>query len=236
MTNDLSLQYQAKTEAPSAFIKAVPQFESAWHEPWSEPVRQRILPALAIALIASGYVGPLIKEPGPEYESQFHYGWSEPVRIKPRLLESLQQFYVADTTPIPTGRNMAWYANYSEPVRQKPGLAAGLQQFFTTNANWIPSPGSLLEGWYAWLSEPVRQKLGLGAWLQQFLAYHPRVLPTPNVFVTINVTETNADVALFAIDVYTPVTPTTSGVIANVSIIEVQTIAGGFGSIERASP
>jgi hypothetical protein len=43
MTIALSFQYQGKTEAPPAFIKVIPQFESAWHQPWSEPVRFRIL-------------------------------------------------------------------------------------------------------------------------------------------------------------------------------------------------
>src|SRR5215470_465867 len=31
-----------------------PVLEAKWHQPWSEPVRSRIAPRLAVALIASG--------------------------------------------------------------------------------------------------------------------------------------------------------------------------------------
>src|ERR1700736_3571062 len=77
--------------------------EDKWHEPWSEPVRSRIAPQLAVALIASGlaYV-----EAAPFAESvtedRWHQAWSEPVvKALPRLAEASQQFLAWQPAPSP---------------------------------------------------------------------------------------------------------------------------------------
>ncbi len=292
---------------------------NAW-APFSEPVRQKISPALAIALIASGPVQTLLPEqgsltgsyvyqwsepvrqrpglrPGNQQflayvpaktqnlplrsgevnfaeESQFSkysYPWSEPVRKKPGTPAYLQRFFTGDTEPIPTSRNMAWFANLSGPVREKIGLKPGLQQFFTGDpaaipasrgmawfanftepvrekvgtkaalqqaftADWefVPGTGEALDGWYVWYSEPVRALAGLKPYLQQYIAYHPRILPNPNVTGTMNAIETNADVAIFAINVYNSGSTASSGQGARVSIVEVPASGGDPVSIRES--
>lgn len=221
MDTRLTIQYQGKTEAPPAFITTVPQFESAWHQPWSLPVRQKILPALAIALAASGPFSPTFfagMEPGADNAASWIYPWSTPVRFKPAVLAADQPF--AALAPTPPIVSFAYYNWLTEPVRFKPGLATHLQQVTAIDTKPIPNP-VVLKGWYNWWSEPVRFKIGLATHLQQTLAYHPRILPTPQVTATMNALETNNDVFLGGIYVYDSVTPATSGAGARVSIIEV---------------
>jgi hypothetical protein len=139
---------------------------SKWHAPLAEPVRQRIAPTLAVALIASGAtVPPIAPFPESVTESRWHQPWSEPVvKARPRLAEAHQQFLAWQPAPSPfvaTG----WYAPLSAPVRIKPALLAGSQQFLA------PDPRPLVSfSWFGWLPEPVRLKPGLPAGQQQFLA------------------------------------------------------------------
>jgi len=216
------------------FFEPEAVLESKWHEPWSEPVREKIRPALAVALIASGMFSPVINPtitPGQSYESQHHQPWSEPVRLKPDIGASRQQFFV-----YPYQKPLVSFAYYnwlSEPVRERAGLVAHLQQVDSLGFPVVPAPALLLQGWYNWLSEPVRELAGLEAWLQQSFAYHPRILPTPDVTGTMDGIETNEDVALFGINVYSSATSTGTADSANVSIAEVQAGNSGFGSIEE---
>jgi|ERR1035437_4080392 hypothetical protein len=260
-----NILYQQITQQPS-FFGPETITESRWHQAWSEPVRQKIVPALAVAIVTSGLFAPPL-DPTPSYESKWHQAWSEPVRQKPGLPANLQQSFTSDSTPFPTGSNLAWYANLSAPVRTKIGLGSQLQQSFTTDTSvlpeqrqlewfaWLNEPVKLKRGlgaWlqqadslqvpvippihfpaeFQWLSEPVRFKPGLGTWLQQFLAYHPRLLPNPNVTAIMAAKETNNDIALFGIQVYSSVTPAANAVLANVSITEIPLIQGATASIE----
>lgn len=213
-------QYQILAQPPSP--ASIPERNAAvWIYPWSEPVRQRIAPVLAIALIASGIFAPTSfpgTQPGPSNAAPWLYAWSEPVRIKVGLRPEQQQVLAFD--PLPRV-SFGWPQWLSEPVRQKPGLGAWLQRFDSLQTPIQPNVANLLEGWYNWFSEPVRTLAGLKAHLQQTLAYHPRILPTPNVTVTMSATETNSDVAEFAINVYTGSTPVVSGQGANVSLEEI---------------
>ena len=130
------------------------------------PVRHKIAPALAIALIASGlFSGPLLDQ--GDKSGSYNYGWSEPVRQKPGLGSHLQQFYTGEIQPSVLSAQ-AWFAPLSEPVRLKLGLRAGLQQFHTGEVH--PSVLSA-QAWFAPLSEPVREKIGTKAANQPFLAY-----------------------------------------------------------------
>jgi len=229
MTNQIFTQYQAKTEAPSAFISQVPTFESAWHQPWSEPVRTRII---AVALIAaSGAVVPPPVPPGL-YGISWYAPLNEPVREKIGLKAYLQKTNALEVPVQPLSSNLIqWFAPLSEPVRLKIGLKVQDQPFF----QFEPEPPEAMEiPWYGWLSEPVREKIGLRAWLQQTTAYPPRLLPTPNVTVTMAATETNNDVALFGINVYDSITPSGTGTSANVSIAEVPTENNAAASIRES--
>ena len=94
------IQYQNKTQP--VFSGAETVTESRWHQPWSEPVRYKVAPKLAIALMASG----LFFSPQQTGESISLDKWfapfRDPVRIKRGLNVALQQFSAADTTVIPT--------------------------------------------------------------------------------------------------------------------------------------
>jgi hypothetical protein len=178
-----NFQYQAKTEGFSKTIEPGKTYESPWHQPWSEPVRQKILPALAVALIASGLFSPVLTpniEPGKTYESPWHQAWSEPVRVKPRLLEGLQQSYTSGffAKIEPGSTNAApWLYPWSEPVRIKPHFPIGTEPFLA----WDARPPIVSFAYYNWLTEPVRQKPGLGAQLQQFISLATPVEPSPKV-------------------------------------------------------
>jgi hypothetical protein len=146
-----------------------PVLESKWHQPWSEPVRSRIAPQLAVALIASGlaYV-----EAAPFAESvtedRWHQAWSEPVvKARPRLAEAQQQFLAWQPAPSPFVAS-GWYAPLSEPVRIKPALPASAQQFAAPD----PQP-RVSFSWFGWLPEPVRLKPRLPEGEHQFLALGP---------------------------------------------------------------
>jgi hypothetical protein len=76
-------QYKAQSD-PTAATQFIQLFESTWHFPWSEPVKQSIAPRLAIALAVSGLIAPVFSptiEPGNSYESTYHQPWSTPVRL-----------------------------------------------------------------------------------------------------------------------------------------------------------
>lgn len=253
----LQTQYQAKTEAPQGAFPPIQTFESAWHQPWSEPVRFKMLPAMAVVLAAaSGAFAPVFSPtilPGATY-TPWYAPLSEPVRTAPRLQTGLNpDFVYGDQKPVVT---FSYYNWLTEPVRQKPGLGAHLQQFDPYQVPVQPQSNRLIQWfaplsepvrvkprlqvglnpflfyqpefpeamdvpWFAWLSEPVRLPVGLKAWLQQTTAWEPRLLPPANVFVTMNALETNNDVALFGIQVYSSSAPAGGVASANVSIAEV---------------
>jgi hypothetical protein len=107
-----------------------PGLESKWHQPFSEPVRQKIAPQLAVALIASGlaYVGAA---PFAEAvtEDRWHQPWSEPVRTR-FMPPAHQQARAPDLLPpfaetVTEGR---WHQPFSEPVRRRPRLLEALHQ------------------------------------------------------------------------------------------------------------
>jgi hypothetical protein len=76
------------------FLPDVTKYESAWHEPWSEPVRVKRLHVSQFPVVAFTPLTPLNK-----VEATWHYPWSEPVRLKLGLLPGLQQFFAANIEP-----------------------------------------------------------------------------------------------------------------------------------------
>lgn len=234
MDTFLDLQYQAKTEPPPGALLGIPLLESTWHQPWSEPVRQKIAPALAVALIASGLFAPVLttQQFVDGIESRWHQPWSEPVRFKKGIPAYLQQ---TDSLQVPVqppaSKLIQWYAPLTEPVRIKPRLPTPEQPFFYFEPE---PPIAMAMPWYGWLSEPVRYPAGLKVWLQRFFEAPPRLLPTPNVTATLAATEINTDVALFGIQVYNPITPVSPATTANVSIHEVKVEDSASASLRES--
>ena len=146
--------------------------EDKWHQPWSDPVRRKIAPRLAIALIAAGlaHVGAA---PFAEAvtESRWHQPWSEPVRVRPRLPDGEQQFLALQ--PWPDVR-IGWHAPLAEPVRPRPPvrIPAQEQQFQPFDEDII-----FLDRWFAWWSQPVRVRPALGAGSHPVLAFDPQPFP-----------------------------------------------------------
>jgi len=231
MDQYLTIQYQAHVEPVLAEPEAVT--ESRWHQPWSEPVRHRIAPALAIALVASG----LFMTPTQEGEQINPDKWfaplSEPVRQPVGLKSHLQQFFTGDTQQIASSAVPSWFAPLSEPVRLKVGLRTDLQQTFTTDTVFIFSPFTLMP-YFAPLSEPVRLPVGLRVQYQKEYFGPDRLLPNPDVTATMAATETNLDVFLAAINVYDSGGSVSSNQGAKVSIAEVQ-VPGQDGMSIRES-
>jgi hypothetical protein len=161
-------QYPFLTE-PVAPVGGETITEDKWHQGWTDPVRSRVAPQLAVALIASG-LAYVEAAPFAETvtESRWHQPWSEPVvKAKPRLADARQQFLAWQPAPSPfvaTG----WYAPLSEPVRIKPALLASAQQFAAPD----PLP-RVSFGWWNWLSEPVRVRPALPVVEQHVFEFEP---------------------------------------------------------------
>jgi hypothetical protein len=157
-------QYPSLTQPIFAGGESI--IEDKWHEPWSEPVRSRIAPQLAVALIASG-LAYVEAAPFAETvtESRWHQPWSEPVRVKPRLIDGAQQFLAPD--PLPRV-SFGWFNWLTEPVRVKAALPVVEQRVFA----FEPTP-IISIAWHLPFAEPVRVKPGLGVGAQQYLALQP---------------------------------------------------------------
>src|ERR1043166_7532544 len=89
--------------------------EDKWHQGWTNPVRHKIAPQLAVALIASG-LAYVEAAPFAETvtESRWHQPWSEPVRVRPALPAGEQHFFEFEPTPI---ISIGWHRPLAEPVR-----------------------------------------------------------------------------------------------------------------------
>src|ERR1019366_4764345 len=107
---------QAPVLTTGQFPEAV--FESKWHQPWSEPVRFKILPALAIVLAAASgnYFNPVpLPNSNPaNIASTWFAPFTDPVRILPRLNTGSQQAWwgvsdVESSVIAPT----AWFAPFT---------------------------------------------------------------------------------------------------------------------------
>lgn len=136
-------QYQVKTEAPFGTFPLIPTFESAFHQPWSEPVRFRISKGLAVAIAASGLFAPTLNPNAQitqNFESRWHQAWSEPVRLRPRLRTGSNPYGSSffDNTPNPTNQLQGWFINLSLPVWPKKGLRAQYQHFYEAPVRYLP--------------------------------------------------------------------------------------------------
>src|SRR6266852_4907962 len=114
------VQYQAHTEPVSTLKETVT--EDRWHQPWSEPVRPKIKPALAIALIVSGLGwDPQPPIAPPQSIDKWQQPLSEPARKKEDRIGLRDRYpFVASAVHI------GWFGSLSEPVRIRARLQAGL--------------------------------------------------------------------------------------------------------------
>lgn len=141
-------------------------FESRWHQPWSDPsayLRNRGLAAQQ----QRAWTGPDAPQEG---EDKWHQPWSTPVRVKPGLAAHHQQFLAySESQQFPeTVQEDKWHRPWSDPSAflTKRGLAAH-QQRASTGVENVPANIS----WFAALSDPVRVKLRLPEASQQTLAF-----------------------------------------------------------------
>jgi len=172
MSSWLFTQYQAKTEPPAQSAQPGMAYESPWHYAWSEPVRQKIAPALLVALASSGLFAPLITSfPEIITESRFHQPWSEPVRTRPILHPALNpSSFLVEAIFVETNFLSKWFEPFSEPVRAKPGLGVALQSSIVLLPR-NPNENVLVSSWFANLSTPVRVPARLREGLQQYLSF-----------------------------------------------------------------
>ncbi len=192
MPNYPQFQYQVKT-AP-VFTEPV----LSWHAPFSVPVRTRIAPALAVALLASGATGPVGFIPADIGVASGT--WSQP----PARTRQVQYQAQAFVPLIETSTLDKWFAPWRDPVRVKPGLPAGEQSVFTgpiapietiqvdkwyaswrdpvrlprrlqvsANPSFFPASTNpaVSFSWFNSLAEPPKPKVGLAAASQQFTAF-----------------------------------------------------------------
>jgi hypothetical protein len=131
---DARIQYESRTQYQAVAFPVLTDdqrkqfFESRWHQPWSEPVRFRVLPVALQHTQQQGSVS-VGEQVG---EDKRHFPWSEPVRERPGLKAHLQQALIAPvlnpSTQITQNFESRWHYAWSEPQRQKIGLGAYLQQ------------------------------------------------------------------------------------------------------------
>jgi hypothetical protein len=161
-----------QTAVAALVTQSEPVLEAKWHQPFSEPVRHKIAPQLAVALIASG-LAYVEAAPFAEAvtESRWHQPFSEPVRTRwfPAAEQQTLAWQPAPSPFVATG----WFNWLSEPVRAKPRLPEGEQQFIALQ----PWPDVRI-GWYAPLAEPVRvrPKILVPAYEQQFQPFDEDII------------------------------------------------------------
>jgi hypothetical protein len=121
--------------------------ESRWHQPYSDPVRRK---GITVALIASGFIGPVVPPPTPIFPDSWLRPLSEPVRVKPDIGAPGKVRYPF----IAVVPHIGWYEPLNEPVRPKT-LAAANQtfQFFVAPSGEVTTA----DKWYKQFNDPVRR-------------------------------------------------------------------------------
>lgn len=148
--------------------------ESRWHQPWSEPVRFKILPALAVALAAASgnSFSPFPLPNANPTADKYWYRFEEPVRLKPGIGAHLQQTIAfVEAAPFPEQvTESRWHQPWSERLYAKPGLGAHLAPSYQAP---VLTPGQEPENvsedrWHQPWSQRLLPLAGVHASLQQF--------------------------------------------------------------------
>jgi len=142
-------------------------FESRWHQPWSEPVRAK--PALLAAnqqyQVSWSTFTPVTETVTVD---KWYVALAEPVRTKPALPAALQRAFETDADPVVS---FSWFNSLVDPiVKAKAGLLAANQQYQVSWSIFTPEVVTL-DKWYVALTEPVRVKVSLAPAAQQFTAF-----------------------------------------------------------------
>ena len=162
-------------------------------------------------------------------EDKWHYQWSLPVRLKSGLRADQQQFISWVPLPPEVITEDKWHYQWSLPVRQKPGLRANQQQSLVWDPRPIIPEIITEDKWHQPWSIPVKlNKKGLSAQFQQSFTFDQNKPPAAPVFVILDATETNNDVAQIFAVVYSSQT-----VRCYVSIKEVSGSDPTYASIEE---
>ncbi len=182
--SQIKFQYQGRSsDYTDAFLTDVRIFESAWHQPWSPPVKTRIAPLLAIALSASGLFAPIFVPPEVTTVDRWNSALAEPVRLKPGLAAKQQQTLAFVAT---TGENITpdkWLFPWSEPVRFRT-LRVSQQQSLAYDA--IPITNGFESLWHQSWSEPVRIKPSFRKGTEEFQAFYSQPVVTFSYFNRLN--------------------------------------------------
>lgn len=170
-----------------------------WHSPWTEPVRQKIVPALAVALVASGLFSPPIDLPD-QVTTVFSVTTSQ--RFETTFI--YDEFLATDVHQLVVLPDK-WFKPLETPVRVPPAVRTGCNPYLffhptpIVKIDWfapLDVPNKLSKpalitaahpyefrqpfpivkiDWFGALAEPVRLKPGLPVTQQQSLIFDPAV-------------------------------------------------------------
>lgn len=136
-------QFQYQSQTRPIFSGAETTAEDKWGFPWATPVRFKLEPRAAIALMASGAFQsnwlPTI------FEGSWHYPWSQPVKEPLRLSTPNQRFFFAEPFSL-TGNDTTieakWHYAWPEPIRlsYRQSIRLGSQQAYTGPDRILPTP------------------------------------------------------------------------------------------------
>ena len=167
---------QAPVLTASQFPETVS--EDKWHQPWSEPVRFKILPALAVALAAASgnFFNPLpVPNVNPSVVASTWFApLSEPVRVPARLATGAQRAdFLVESAPFAEDMSAMskWYSPFRDPVRVPPSLGAGLNQFTAQDHAPPYQETVFVSEWFIPFTDPVRTKPDIGVSRQKAEAY-----------------------------------------------------------------
>jgi hypothetical protein len=172
MSRTLYPVLQAPVLTSGQFLEGVS--EDKWHQPWSEPVRFKILPALAIVLAAASgnFFNPLpIPNVDPAVVATTWFApWRDPVRVPARLTTGAQRAdFLVEAAPF--GEDLSqmskWFAPWRDPVRVPLRLGPGLNQDEALVKAAPFDETALVSKWFISFTDPVRLKPDIGAWHQR---------------------------------------------------------------------
>jgi len=167
---------------PPSLVPESP-LESKFHQAFSEPVRQKINPQLALALSVSANALTLSLFQENVYADKWFKELSHSIWPKRGLDAQQQQVLSISPTALTLQESVfesKFHQPWSEPVRVAPRLHAGLNQYESASESaQFPELTFYAKYSYPW-SEPVRVPRRLPESIQQYFAF-PTSAPTINI-------------------------------------------------------
>lgn len=142
--------YQSHVRPPTVDAPTEPDF--GWFTALKDPVR----PALAVAIVASGFFGaPFIEEgpspPGPATKAVPNFISTAVYRERRLLYQGIANPIVVAQEEVTVDK---WYVAFTDPPKPKSGLASQYQQ--TVAYAYFTPETVTSDKWFATLSEPIR--------------------------------------------------------------------------------